>query len=439
MKRDEMIKLSFRRSFGGYTAVSFLCDRLCDMYALYEVDHNGIRLIGETEDAVLRLAGVNENGRYLAEGYDVRDGSYSRVASSEDTLFSYAGPAPGKPRVSAAMAAWNAEAWLPRCIDSILASTVPVEIIIVDDGSDDGTDRVGEWYAAAYANIIYLRLSHKGEPAARNAGLAAASCEWIAYPDADDIVRPSMYERLLDAADASGSDVAFCTYDVSTGKLPRAVILRGNPDGSYVSFDAGRLLRHGMERLYLAAVIKIEKAEIAKAVGFAGDEWFPSGLRSELEVGHSLGVFGSCSKAVFVRFPGYTWDRRRESLSPSSTTVNKKRSAYDLWAAHVSMRLYGCRKALPNSRDELLYFTCRGFAKDAAERAISDRVISLFHEAIRTLSKWYDVELNSFVRADPDTMRFVAAALCDGRKLTRMEKLAKRRSERLSVKGGTAV
>ena len=86
--------------------------------------------------------------------------------------------------VSAVIPAYNAEKYIGRAIDSVLAqSHSPDEVIVVDDGSTDGTGEVVKGYGSS---VRYIRQENAGASVARNAGIEAARGEWIAFLDADD-------------------------------------------------------------------------------------------------------------------------------------------------------------------------------------------------------------------------------------------------------------
>lgn len=87
-------------------------------------------------------------------------------------------------KISVVIPAYNNERRLSRAIDSVLAQSRPAkEIIVVDDGSTDGTSQA----AAAYGSQIrYIRQNNAGPSAARNTGIRAAGGDWIAFLDADD-------------------------------------------------------------------------------------------------------------------------------------------------------------------------------------------------------------------------------------------------------------
>ena len=93
-----------------------------------------------------------------------------------------------KALISCIVPVFNCERYLGEALDSILAQTYrPIEIIVVDDGSTDGTSDI----AARYGDQIrYVRQSNSGAPTARNLGLSFAAGEFVAFLDADDLWHP---------------------------------------------------------------------------------------------------------------------------------------------------------------------------------------------------------------------------------------------------------
>lgn len=91
-----------------------------------------------------------------------------------------------RPLVSILIPALNAEPWIAQCIDSALGQTyTPVEVIVVDDGSDDRTPEVVQTFGP---RVSLVRTEHRGGNAARNTLLANARGEWVQYLDADDFL-----------------------------------------------------------------------------------------------------------------------------------------------------------------------------------------------------------------------------------------------------------
>jgi glycosyltransferase involved in cell wall biosynthesis len=117
-------------------------------------------------------------------------------------------------KVSAIIPTFNRLAYIPRAIDSLLAQTVPVdEVIIVDDGSTDGT---AEMIEARYGSRVrVVRQQNTGVSGARRRGIQEARGEWIAFLDSDDEWMPDRNRQLLDAATRVPPDVAWIFGDLS--------------------------------------------------------------------------------------------------------------------------------------------------------------------------------------------------------------------------------
>lgn len=102
-----------------------------------------------------------------------------------------------RPSVTVVMAVYNAAWCVERAIDSVMAQTVPpTEIIVCDDGSEDGTpDLIGRRYGM---RVRVLHLAHQNAAAARRHGLDAARGDWLAFLDADDWWEKDKLEQQLD-------------------------------------------------------------------------------------------------------------------------------------------------------------------------------------------------------------------------------------------------
>lgn len=104
---------------------------------------------------------------------------------------------------------YNVEAYLCRCIDSILNQTfTEFELILVDDGSPDNCGEICDQYASQDKRIKVIHKKNGGLSDARNAGLDIAQGSYIGFVDGDDTVDPKMYERLLNALESNRADIA---------------------------------------------------------------------------------------------------------------------------------------------------------------------------------------------------------------------------------------
>jgi glycosyltransferase involved in cell wall biosynthesis len=115
-------------------------------------------------------------------------------------------------RISALIPTYNRRAQVMCAVDSVLAQTVPPdEVIVIDDGSTDGT---AEAIRSTYgARVTLFRQQNAGVSAARNRGLREAQGEWIAFLDSDDIWLPTKIEQQIEALSSLGSEFGLCFTD----------------------------------------------------------------------------------------------------------------------------------------------------------------------------------------------------------------------------------
>lgn len=112
--------------------------------------------------------------------------------------------------VSVIVPVYNAESYLGLCVESLIHQTnSDIEIILVDDGSTDGSGRVCEQYREKDGRIAVIHKKNGGVSSARNAGLAVAKGEYIAFVDSDDWVHQD-YLLCLRRGMASGAELSVC-------------------------------------------------------------------------------------------------------------------------------------------------------------------------------------------------------------------------------------
>jgi len=110
--------------------------------------------------------------------------------------------------LSVVVPARDAEPWITELLESILAQDVDeLEVIVVDNGSSDSTADLVTAFASADARVRLIRSAATTAAAARNEGVDAASGEYLAFADSDDIVPDGAYRSMLESLVASGSDM----------------------------------------------------------------------------------------------------------------------------------------------------------------------------------------------------------------------------------------
>ena len=118
-------------------------------------------------------------------------------------------------RLSVIVPVYNTASYLHKCVSSILSQSLPVhELILVDDGSVDASGEIAEEYARQHARVKVIHQKNQGTASARNAGIEAATGEYITFVDSDDYIDNRMYETLLTLIFETGSDIAICGMTV---------------------------------------------------------------------------------------------------------------------------------------------------------------------------------------------------------------------------------
>lgn len=116
--------------------------------------------------------------------------------------------------VSIIIPCYNAERWIGECLDSAIAQTYrPLEIIVVDDGSTDGSLTVIQHYATQHLDLIrYETGPNRGGCAARNRGFALSKGEYVLFLDADDTLEPETVQGQVEALAGRTDAIAVCPW-----------------------------------------------------------------------------------------------------------------------------------------------------------------------------------------------------------------------------------
>lgn len=111
--------------------------------------------------------------------------------------------------ISIIVPVYNIIEYLPRCVESLRKQTYDkIEILLVDDGSTDGTSALCDVLAAEDVRIRVFHKQNGGSSSARNLGIQEATGEYLGFVDSDDYVEPDMYERLLQAIETTHLPIA---------------------------------------------------------------------------------------------------------------------------------------------------------------------------------------------------------------------------------------
>lgn len=127
--------------------------------------------------------------------------------------------------VSVIIPAYNAEKYIKECVESIVSSSVfnLLEVLLIDDGSRDGTAQICDDYAGKYKNINVFHIENGGVSNARNIGIEAAQGKYVTFCDADDYYINDILSSAIKVLENNDSDLLFYDYlyetQNKTGKM----------------------------------------------------------------------------------------------------------------------------------------------------------------------------------------------------------------------------
>ena len=209
--------------------------------------------------------------RIAPDGTATLEATPGRPSATMSTSVSTTVSTTAQPKVSVVVPVYNAERFVEEAIRSVFAQTMPaeqIEIVAVDDGSTDDSLAILHRLAAEHPRMRVLTQPNSGSAAApRNAGIRAATGTYLFFLDADDLLPPPALEKLVDAADLVGADVAFGRLKGIGGR------------GVAKSMFARSTLDADMVRNYLIRALGPTKMFRREHV-LGLDQWFRPGLRN---------------------------------------------------------------------------------------------------------------------------------------------------------------
>ncbi|MGR6923986.1 glycosyltransferase family 2 protein [[Actinomadura] parvosata] len=220
------------------------------------------------------------------------------------------------PLLSVIVPIYNVEPYLAECLKSLAAQTLEdIEVILVDDGSVDGSRRVAEDFAAADDRFVLVGQRNLGPGPARNQGLRRARGTYLAFADGDDVVPPEAYEVLVGSLSETGSDLA-------CGAVRRLV--DGGLEESVLHekvFRRPQLCTHITDKQVLVrdrtVWNKVYRREFWERAGLA----FPSGIYEDVPVAMQAHVLAT--SVDMVGDVVYHWRKRDEE---GETSITQRRS-----------------------------------------------------------------------------------------------------------------
>ena len=158
-------------------------------------------------------------------------------------------------KISVIVPVYNVEKYLSKCLDSLANQTLKdIEIIIVNDGSPDNSQKIIDEYVKKYNNMKSYIKENGGLSDARNFGIKKATGEYISFLDSDDYVTHDMYERMYEKAISNNFDIVVCDLNYVTDDKITKIYSRIEKDTDNIKKE--------MLDIYPSACNKIFKKEL---------------------------------------------------------------------------------------------------------------------------------------------------------------------------------
>ena len=273
-----------------------------------------------------------------------------------------------KPDVSLIIPAYNAEDYIARSIDSALASDFSnLELVIVNDGSSDNTQKIIEWYAKNYPNIVALQKENGGVADTRNVGIKAAKGKYIAFMDNDDLIRSDMISSLYKSIEKNNCDVAIAPlYRITDNgytihcKLPVMEDIPHDIDKYLdIMYTPGYYNCAIWNKLYNAEMVKNHLLGILK---YEDVSWTPC-------------ILSYAKTFCFLKKPFYEWDRK--TRPETFGDVLAKQAEDDLFEHRKQAMLFFIKNGNPAKKETLKTIAKRRlarYAKNSSNPAYQDLI-----------------------------------------------------------------
>lgn len=273
-------------------------------------------------------------------------------------------------KLSIIVPAYNAQDKLPVALERLVIQDVnPYEIIIVNDGSTDNTQKVIDDYKSKYPELIRsISVSNGGQGRARNFALRECRGDYVGFCDADDVCAPDMFKKMLDKAYSTDADIVVCDF------------YRVDKDGQHYEKAAMQ-----DNRLSCAGAVwnKIFRRAAIGGVRFAEGLWYE-------DLAFSAKMLIKCSKVEYIPEALYYYN-----VGHTSTMTNQNsRKNLDIITVVENIRSFANKEKLDADIDFLVInhilleslkrVSCQ---KGSDRQEVIDELLKYVHENIPDLDK----------------------------------------------------
>ena len=293
------------------------------------------------------------------------------------------------PDISVIIPFYNVEEYIGECLDSVIAQEgVKTELILVDDGSTDGSAEIVKSFMRRHDNISLYHEYGKGPSAARNLGVKYAKGRYIAFLDADDLLRKGIYARMIKAAEFYDAEICLCTA------------ARFDQDGKYPSelhdnvFREYKPCTHITETHSLIYDTTVWNKLIDRNFYLDNNIQFPEGVVYE-DIYVTADMHHKCRRAAMISEVGYLW-RKRSTPGNESITQRfySEENVRDRFAAITWLMEDFCKRDIPEGLKKdvqrKILNTDMNLIIDAVEHVADDRALQIMGEVKAFIGDYID-------------------------------------------------
>lgn len=221
------------------------------------------------------------------------------------------------PLISVIVPVYKVEDYLEKCLTTLTGQTYRnLQILLVDDGSPDGSGAICDRWAAKDSRIQVIHQANQGGGAARNAALDLAEGELLAFVDSDDYLHPELYQNLYTLI-AQGADIAECGYVEATDD--EAILGQGSKAPQWHTRQEA-MAEHIRDTHYRQLIWnKLYRREVAAGIRF------PVGTKIDDEY-YTYQLLGNAEKLARMEWTGYAYRQNPGSIMHEGFSLKRVQS-----------------------------------------------------------------------------------------------------------------
>lgn len=230
------------------------------------------------------------------------------------------------PKLSVIVPVYNAKPYLQRCVNSILAQTfIDFELILVDDGSTDGSGYICDSIAAEEKKVVVIHQTNKGQAVAKNVGIKRAVGDFVTIVDSDDWIEPQMYEEMMNSINQYNADIVIC----------RVKLIE---ESSSANFNNNRVIGYDIETVFNKQEATKEILRDDKIPSFPWNKIYRRELFKDVEyhgrvfddTATTYKLFYNAEIVVAIPYIGYNYWLNPESVTKKNKNVTAHNIMRDL-------------------------------------------------------------------------------------------------------------